>query len=352
VGNDGETLVADSSTSTGLRYTSNFAAGKNKIINGDCNINQRNFSSGTATGQYILDRFQDDGTGGTITTSIQQFTPGTAPVAGYEAKQFMRTITATQSAAGHYDSLTQAIEDVRTLAGQTVTVSFWAKAASGTPNIGISLSQNFGSGGSASIISSAAVQTITTSWARYSFTLNLPSISGKTIGTSSFVKLYIFVSVGSTIQSFGYPAVGLQNNTFDVWGVQVEAGSVATAFQTATGTLQGELAACQRYLPAIAAVNGELFTGQAYTGTQAIVPCIFPVTPRVAPTGITVNSAGNFRLRNNAASKLTVTSMTFSTASNNSCTLDVGVSTGLTAGNASCLFNESGGTILFTGCEL
>jgi hypothetical protein len=282
VGNDGETLVADSSTSTGLRYTSNFAAGKNKIINGDCNINQRNFSSGTATGQYILDRFQDDGTGGTITTSIQQFTPGTAPVAGYEAKQFMRTITATQSAAGHYDSLTQAIEDVRTLAGQTVTVSFWAKAASGTPNIGISLSQNFGSGGSASIISSAAVQTITTSWARYSFTLNLPSISGKTIGTSSFVKLYIFVSVGSTIQSFGYPAVGLQNNTFDVWGVQVEAGSVATAFQTATGTLQGELAACQRYFQVISG-DAEVM-GSYYTTTNAVLSYKCPVEMRVAPT--------------------------------------------------------------------
>jgi hypothetical protein len=285
-GSNGDTLVADSSTSTGLRYTSNFAAGKNKIINGDCNINQRNFSSGTATGQYILDRFQDDGTGGTITTSIQQFTPGTAPVAGYEAKQFMRTITATQSAAGHYDSLTQAIEDVRTLAGQTVTVSFWAKAASGTPNIGISLSQNFGSGGSPSIISSAAVQTITTSWARYSFTLTLPSISGKTIGTSSFVKLYIFVSVGSTIQSFGYPAVGLQNNTFDVWGVQVEAGSVATAFQTATGTLQGELSAAQRYYQryTVGVNQNTGFTTLNYSTTAAIATLPMKVTMRVAPT--------------------------------------------------------------------
>jgi hypothetical protein len=41
VGNDGETLVADSSATTGLRWQGDYAAGKNKIINGDFNINQR-----------------------------------------------------------------------------------------------------------------------------------------------------------------------------------------------------------------------------------------------------------------------------------------------------------------------
>jgi hypothetical protein len=39
----------------------------------------------------------------------------------------------------------------------------------------------------------------------------------------------------------------VSNETIDFWGIQVEAGSTATAFQTATGTIQGELAACQRY---------------------------------------------------------------------------------------------------------
>jgi hypothetical protein len=49
VGNNGETLVADSSTSTGLAYREDYAAGKNKIINGDFRINQRAFTSTTAS---------------------------------------------------------------------------------------------------------------------------------------------------------------------------------------------------------------------------------------------------------------------------------------------------------------
>ena len=332
VGNNGETLVADSSTSTGLRYTGLFGANKNRIINGDCFINQRNFSSGTTQGQYVVDRFQDDGNGGTITTSVQQFTAGAAPVAGYEAKQFMRTITATQSTAGNYQSFSQAIEDVRSLAGQTVTVSFWAKAASGTPNIGASLRQDFGSGGSSAVITSAAVQTITTGWVRYSFTINVPSISGKTIGTSSFLKLYIFVSCGTTISGLGYPAVGLQNNTFDIWGVQIEAGSIATPFQTATGTLQGELSACQRYYARFSSDGNTNFDligplGSAGSSTQVYIPFIFP-TMRVAPTAV---DYANLRLVDQAGGVPAISNITAISNSNPTTTTLEVTTTGATA---------------------
>jgi hypothetical protein len=284
VGNNGETLVADSSATTGLRYQGNFAAGKNKIINGDCTVNQRSFSSGTTTNQFVVDRIQSEFVGGTVTASVQQFTAGSAPVSGYEAKQFVRLVTTGQSTTSDYASYSQAIEDVRTFAGQTVTVSFWAKAATGTPNIGITLQQNFGSGGSASVQTSASVQAITTSWARYSFTVSVPSISGKTIGTSSYLKSYLFTSVGSGIVAAGYAAVGLQNITVDFWGLQVEAGSVATAFQTATGTIQGELAACQRYYETGLSVANNFANG-ATRGTgdaQTIIP--FMVYKRTTPT--------------------------------------------------------------------
>jgi hypothetical protein len=344
VGANGETLVADSSTSTGLRYTGLFGANKNKIINGDCNINQRNFSSGTSQGQFVVDRFQDDGTGGTITTSVEQFTPGAAPVAGYEAKQYMRTITATQSAAGHYQTFTQAIEDVRTLAGQTATVSFWAKAATGTPNIGATLQQQFGAGGSSLVTTSAAVQTITTSWVRYSFQIAVPSISGKTIGTSSLLKLYILVSAGSTISGLGYPAVGLQNNTFDIWGVQVEAGSVATPFQTATGTLQGELSAAQRYYwrttsnGTAATAIGQIATASSTTTVSCPLRC--PVTMRVTPTAVDFS---NLAVLDIGASRINVTAVALDNPSPDIASVSL-TSSGLTTQRNYVLYNQSAAT--------
>jgi hypothetical protein len=288
VGNNGETLVADSSTSTGLRYTANFAAGKNKIINGDFRINQRSFTSNTTTGTFNFDRFKQVNSGGTTTVTPQTFTAGTAPVSGYEAINFLQIVTASQSGVNDYAGFNQPIEDVRAFAGQTVTMSFWAKASTGTPTIGVSMYQDFGTGGSSGVATSPATQTITTSWARYSFTVAVPSISGKTIGTGSNLAPHIFTSVGTGISASGFPAVGIQNITAQFWGIQVEAGSVATAFQTATGTIQGELAACQRYYwrNTTGQTGGAIGWGINSSTTAGQVYQKNPVTMRTVPTSI------------------------------------------------------------------
>jgi hypothetical protein len=289
VGNDGETLVADSSTSTGLRYTSLFGANKNAILNADFNINQRGLTSTTTNNIYGFDRWTWLYSGGTATWSAQTFTPGAAPVAGYESTNFSRVVTSGQSGTGDYAFVGQRIENVRTFAGQTVTVSFWAKAATGTPKVGISLEQSFGSGGSGGVIVNAGNVTISTSWARYSVTASIPSISGKTIGTGSFLILELWSSAGSALSA--YTGIGVQNATIDIWGVQVEAGSVATPFQTATGTLQGELAACQRYYYRQSAdgAYSNFGSGTAFSTTQAYIYVVPPVTMRVLPTAIDYN---------------------------------------------------------------
>lgn len=307
-----------------------FFAGKNKIINGDFNINQRNFTSTTTNDTYGFDRWIIGLGGGTVTYSTQNFTAGAAPVAGYEGKSFARVVTSGQSAAGDYATLEQRIEDVRNFAGQTITVSLWAKAASGTPNLAFAVNQNFGSGGSTQVVNATSISTITTSWVRYSFTIAVPSISGKTIGTGSYISIRPAFSIGSTISGLGYPAIGIQNNTFDIWGVQAESGSTATAFQTATGTLQGELAACQRYYNRYTA--GPYTTAGYYNTTQLYPTITFPVEMRIAPTAIGTSAAGALVSYVNGSSR-TSTALAFNSSTTK--TLNITMTTSsATAGQA------------------
>jgi len=321
VGADGTTLVADSSTSTGLRYQSNFAAGKNAIINGDCRVAQRGSTvTNAGTGYFYgaVDRFQGYSyANNTCTVSQQAFTAGTAPVAGYEAPSFIR-IASTSTAT----FLSYRVEDARAFAGTTTTISFWAKSAS-SQTMQIGASQNFGSGGSATVSILAPTNVaITTSWAKYSVTFSVASISGKTVGTGSYVV---------------FEFVGAASNNLDLWGVQWEQGSVATAFQTATGTLQGELAACQRYYQRFNASSVYTFfcNGNAYSTTQATTILPLPVTLRTAPSSIeTTGTASNYRLTNGATATACNSVPALDQAATQSLAINFYVASGLTAGQA------------------
>lgn len=223
---------------------------RNLIINGDFRINQRGFTSKGAAGvaDYGFDRwfiFSSEGNG---VLTPQTFTVGNA-ISGYEPQNFMRLAAPSTTKATASESIGQRIEDVRTFAGQTVTISFWAKATSGTPNISIELSQNFGTGGSPSSQVNTYVDKIplSTSWTRYTETITVPSISGKTLGTTantSYLELRVWCSAGSDFNA-RTNSLGNQNNTFDFWGFQVERGTIATPFeQRPIGT---EISLCQRY---------------------------------------------------------------------------------------------------------
>jgi len=131
-------------------------AGKNKIINGNFGIWQRG-TSFDQTATYTADRWTATYGGATPTAAVisqQSFTPATAPVAGYEGQYFLRMVTTTIgscTAAG----FEQRIEDVRNFAGQTATISFWAKADAARSAVVVTR-QNFGSGGSTATYVEAA----------------------------------------------------------------------------------------------------------------------------------------------------------------------------------------------------
>lgn len=251
-----------------------FVAGKNKIINGDFGIWQRGTSFTGAGSIYCADRFRVY-LQSTVTASRQTFAPGTAPVAGYEGTYFLRIARTATSAT---DYLTQKIEDVRAFAGQRVTLSFWAKADTATTISLLYAEQNFGTGGSLGTATNFTAPSITTSWARYSTTITIPSVAGATIGTNSFLDIV-----------WGFETA-MGNRTIDIWGVQLEAGSVATPFQIASGSIGGELALCQRYYYRLnwdALSSYQIFgQGGANSTTQARTIVPFGTQLRVKPTAI------------------------------------------------------------------
>lgn len=259
-----------------------YAAGKNKVINGDFGVWQRGTSFTNPSGTYTADRWLVAISGGSGGTASQQtFTPATAPVSGYEGTYYLRMAS---NAGATYLELAQRVEDVRAYAGRTVTLSFWAKATTSVTFTPL-FRQNFGSGGSANVDSGGTAQAISSSsWTRYTVSVTLPSLSGKTIGTSSYLGVILYSSAGTTA-----------SNTVEFWGVQLESGSTATPFQTATGSIQGELVACQRYYWRNNATSGNPYgifgTALGFNTTDAYGFITPPVTMRTVNSITTSNLA-------------------------------------------------------------
>jgi hypothetical protein len=210
----------------------------NVIINGAFDIWQRGATfTNPISGTYTADRWFAGRSGTQVSHVIsrQAFSPAEINAIGFgEGEFFLRNTVTDRGDAVRLDINTR-IENVRTLAGQTVTLSFWAKADSSRVIEEIDFTQNFGSGGSTAVETRFVTDApVTSSWARYSFTAALPSISGKTIGSASNLQIQIFPETTA-------------GTAFDIWGVQLEAGSVATPFKRNANSVAGELTACQRY---------------------------------------------------------------------------------------------------------
>jgi len=305
------------------------AATTNAVINGGFDIWQRGTSfTNPADNTYVSDRWgvRHNGTGVTRTITRETFTPGTAPVAGYEGAFFLRSAQTVAGTGQTFNNLFTRIEDVRSFANQAITVSFWARCSSGTINTSAGMEQYFGVGGSGSVFPFLGNLTLTTDWTRFTFTITVPSISGKTIGTNSFLQL----------------AIGIPQNaisTIDFWGVQLEAGSTATPFKRNANSLQGELAACQRYYIRYTANTAfsRYFYADCLSSTNILSQVQVPVEMRVAPTSVDFS---NTSFINFAGSVFVITPTLDSASVNKSLTI-AGSGTGLPSGQFGALGSNS-----------
>jgi hypothetical protein len=235
-----------------------YQVSKNKLINGKLDFWQRGGPTPSLTlntaggaGAYLADRWTSYARGTSVTDVItrQTFTPGQTLVPG-GPNYFMRhAISNGGDGVNGICQTTQFIENVSLLGGKQVTLSFWAShTAAG--KIAISLNQNYGTGGSYSTATDTYIQQVqlSTIMTRYSITFNVPSLSGKTLGTdgpqTSATGIYIWMSGGSATNS-QQGTLGIQTGTFDFAMFQLEEGSVATAFDDRP--YGAELALCQRY---------------------------------------------------------------------------------------------------------
>jgi hypothetical protein len=266
-------LSLSSASSTYIPQNNSMFAGKNKIINGDFGIWQRGTSfTNPSDNVFFSDRWRQNGDGnkGTRIYSRQSFTPGEIPE--YEPQYYLRfQQSVAGSGATYQNTLIQPIEDVRTLANKVVTISFWAKADSNTRTLTPMIFRFYGTGSPTSTDSvTGSTLTLTTSWQRYSTTLTIPSISGKTISSNDH-----------TLQLIFFPSFNIAQ-TIDIWGIQLEEGSFPTSFVPAGGgRQQAELALCQRYYEAFT-TNG---LTMAKDDSNLILASVqYRVTKRVSPT--------------------------------------------------------------------
>jgi microcystin-dependent protein len=301
-----------------IRERKSYTDRKNLLINGNFNLWQRGIGTDSAFtdagSSYFADRWvriSNVSSGATDQKVERKAFSLSQNAVPHNPRYYTRLTTPNNSdvqatVQGKY-GIEQRIEDVRTLAGKNMTISFWAKAST-TGSIGVGYSRFYGGDGDnrdGRLIKTVAVGP---NWRKYVLTTYVPPIpNGKTEFTdsqgyfNSFFAVSLFTQLrtdvlgndtGSTIDLGG-------GTELDVAQVQVEEGARATEFEIlAPGA---ELALAQRYYskslaphlaPTASGFPDKINFAEFSVNHTANCDIVFPVEMRATPACTLHGSAG------------------------------------------------------------
>jgi len=346
--------VTGALTSNGVS-TSPFTM-KNRIINGDMVIDQRNNGASTTptvNGTYSLDRWQSVFTQASK-YSVQQNAGSVTPPTGFTNYLGITSTSAYSISSGDIFNLSHNIEAYNindfawgTANAQTVTLSFWVRS---------SLTGTFGgaiNNGAANrfypftyTISSA------NTWTKISITI-AGDTSGTWTGTNGLgLTIRFGLGVGSTYSgtagSWGSTAyysatgtvsvVGTNGATFYITGVQLEVGTQATSFEWLPYGM--ELMLCQRYYYLHSSGTQSIGVGYNYSATLATGIVYFPVTMRAVPT-LNATSGTNYYAFARNGTQDTFNSFSLGTIGVTNAYIDNSSEISGTAGQAGLMFGNN-----------
>ena len=269
---------------------------RNYLING--NFDKWDYATSQTASAYGSDNRWLNEHNGSSKTHLQ-VACGDAERALFNAMYFSRNQVSSSSGSTNFITKDQKIENVNLLAGKTVTLSFWAKADTNR-NIAIEFVQYFGTGGSPSAgISGIGSQLValTTTWKKFSITVTIPSIVGKTLGTdgvqTTYTALFIWLDAGSGLNN-RTANLGQQSGTFDIAQVKIEDGSVATTgWHPYDGEFGGDVQACARYYETLPSMVIGGYSSASATEHASYSTSLKRITPTITTSAVSyANSSG------------------------------------------------------------
>ena len=295
------------------------AGGKNGSINGGFDIWQRGTSFNSAASLYTADRWSlNANTAQTLTRQTVSDTTN-LPTIQYCAR-IQRTNGSTNTSAYYFTQSWESSESYR-YAGQTVTLSFYARKGANFSSTYLQSWVYYGTGTDQNIngtyTGAAGLggqnNTLTTTWQRFTMTVSIDK-------SATELALFFAISPTGTAGAADY---------FEITGVQLELGSTATTFSRAGGTIQNELAACQRYYYRQSAVESfsDFGLGFAISTTSARIEVSMPVTMRIAATSLEYST---LILYDGSGTNVAVTSAALGEVNLQRLRLTIGVASGLT----------------------